>query len=270
MSLITVSALRFGALLAGTLLLGACEKEEGRLEGPAPQASFTSQATVQDYSVDVAFTNTSQDGFIYQWNFGDDTDLSSAANPTHTYNNGGTYNVKLTVSGRGGTSTATKQVTVAPRYSALDRAKQMLTGNSSRTWVLDNTVAAPIVVGPDDANPTQWYAGGAVGSLPACQADDEFTFSMSDQYTYDAKAQTLVAGNTGCAAPLSGTSAYTFGAATGAGVAQFTLARTDAFIGVTDGANRTYRILSIDNQKMVLRVGPPSGAAVHTMKLRVK
>ncbi|TGE21327.1 PKD domain-containing protein [Hymenobacter aquaticus] len=160
-------------------------------------------------------------------------------------------------------------VTYAPQLSALDRAKRLLTGGSSRTWVLDNTQEKTIVVGPSDADPTSYFGGGAAGSLPGCQADDEFTFSDAGVYTYNAKAETLVAG-AGCGAPLSGTSAFTFGGATGAGIAQFELARPTSFIGVTDANNRIYRILAITEQTMLLRVGPPTGGVVHTMKLRVK
>ena len=42
--------------------------------------------------------------------------------------------------------------TYIPQLSALDRAKQFLTGGSSRTWVLDNTVAQTIIVG-NEGNP---------------------------------------------------------------------------------------------------------------------
>jgi PKD repeat protein len=405
-------------LLAGACCaLSACEQEEGQLEGPAPTASFNVQLNTTQYPVVATFTSTSQNGFLYQWDFGDGSSLESRETVTHTYTRPGAYTVKLAVAGRGGTSfapqtvtiptacsnaafgvlvacsgsgstswtfsdqagairrlsasgavlssstaplplcqaddqfsftntfayaydaaggtyvggtcgtarnsnggfifkpngnlgqiilqgrgafiglpdsvsnktydileaTATRlrlqgtnpdgtktEVTLMPQLSAIDRAKQLLTGGSTRTWLLDNTQAAAIVVGPSDADPTSYYPGGAAGSLPGCQADDEFTFTTANQYTYNAFAETLVAGAAGCSAPRSGSSAFTFGAATGAGIAQFELTSPTAFIGVTDAANRIYRIISIDNQHMVLRVGPPSGAVVHTMKLRVK
>ncbi|GAA3937059.1 PKD domain-containing protein [Hymenobacter algoricola] len=161
------------------------------------------------------------------------------------------------------------EVTLVPQLSALDIVKQKLTGGSSRTWLLDNTKAATIVVGPGDADPTSYFPGGALGSLPPCQADDEFTFSTTNVYTYDAKAETLVA-TAGCQAPRSGTSGFVFGPATGAGQAQFDLTTPGTFIGITDANNNKYRILEITDQTMLLRVGPPTGGVVHTMKLRVK
>ncbi|AMJ66263.1 PKD domain-containing protein [Hymenobacter sp. PAMC 26628] len=162
-------------------------------------------------------------------------------------------------------------VTYIPQLSAVDKVKQLLTNGSSKTWMLDNTVDKPIAVGPSDADPTSYYAGGPAGSLPGCQADDEFTFSNANVYTYDAKAETFVAGATGgCQAPRSGTSPFTFGAATGAGIAQFTLGTAGRFIGVTDAPDLTYRILSIDAKHMVLRAGSSTGSLVFTMKLVAK
>lgn len=164
-------------------------------------------------------------------------------------------------------------VTYIPQISAVDRVKLFLTSGSSRTWKLDNSVAAAIVVGPSDADPTSYYAGGAVGSLPPCQADDEFTFTSGNVFQYNAKAETFVAGGSGgCQAPRTNNTTFTFGAATGAGKAQFELATATPMpvIGITDAPDRIYRILEIDNQHMLLRAGSSTGSLVFTMKLVVK
>ncbi|OON66043.1 hypothetical protein B0919_22670 [Hymenobacter sp. CRA2] len=408
-------------LLAGACTLGACEQEEGKLEGPVPTPGFTVQLNTTQFPVVATFTNTTPDGFVNQWDFGDGSPTESGVGlntVTHTYNRPNTYQAKLTVGARGGSNATTQTVTIPtacsnaafaiiagcggtgssawtfsdqpgaikklsasgavisssaapldpcqaddqfsfannfafgydaaggtysgtscgtdrsgnttfifkpngslgqiilqgkrtfiglsdsvvnktydileasptrlrlqgtnpdgtktevtfmPQLSPIDKAKQFLTGGSSRTWVLDNAAQAVIVVGPGDSDPTGYYAGGSPNTLPGCQADDEFTFTTANQFIYDAKAETFVAGSPGsCQAPRSGSSAFTFGAASGAGIAQFELTSPSAFIGVTDAANRIYRIQSIDNQHMVLRAGPPSGAVVHTIKLRVK
>ena len=149
-------------------------------------------------------------------------------------------------------------------------ALNLLTGGSSRTWVLDNMAAATITVGPSDAAPTGYYAGGAAGSLPACQADDEYTFSTNATLSYNALAETFVAGVSTCQAPRSYTSAFGFGPAVGLGFAQIELRQPNAFIGVTDAPGLVYRILSIDNQHMLLRAGRPNGPLVFTFKFRVK
>ncbi len=59
----------------------------------APTAGFTYSYG----SHTVAFTNNSVNASSYLWNFGDG-DTSSDENPTHTYANGGSYNVSLTSS----------------------------------------------------------------------------------------------------------------------------------------------------------------------------
>ncbi len=58
----------------------------------APVADFT--YTVNQTTV--SFTNTSQNGVSYSWNFGDGNN-STEQNPIHTYANPGTYNVTLSV-----------------------------------------------------------------------------------------------------------------------------------------------------------------------------
>ncbi|WP_223648841.1 PKD domain-containing protein [Hymenobacter psoromatis] len=167
-------------------------------------------------------------------------------------------------------------VTYIPQLSALDKAKQALTGGSARTWVLDNTVAAPIVVG-NEASPSGYFPGVPVGGLPACQADDEYTFTADGKFTYDAKAETYVALDAAgkdvyaCQAPRSDNTTFAFGPASGAGVAQFVLGKAGTFIGVTNApTDRIYRIISIDNQHMVLRAGGPTADPLFTMKMRVK
>ncbi len=161
-------------------------------------------------------------------------------------------------------------VTYMPQLSALDRTKQLLTGGSSRTWMLDNAAQAVITVGTE-AQPTAYYPGGPANSLPSCQADDEYTFTSANVLKYNAFAETFVAGTPGtCQAPRTYTSPFTFGPASGTGIAQLELSLPGSFIGITDAPDLVYRILSIDNQTMVLRAGRPTASVVFTIKLRVK
>ncbi|QNH63588.1 PKD domain-containing protein [Hymenobacter sediminicola] len=408
-------------LLMAPLLLASCEKvgDDSQLEGPVPQSTFTFQANTTEFPTVVTFTSTAQDGFLSQWNFGDNS-LASGSPVQHTYVRPGAYQVELITAGRGGTGISAKQtvniadacsnasfsklvdcagsgirvwafsnapgaivresatgtvlsssttlpacqlddqfsfgkeftinyesagqtyqngacgssrnhsgsfvfrpnatgnpqivlkgkggflglpdsvanktyeileatdtrlrlrgtnpdgtrtvVTFAP-YDATAPIKLLLTGGSSRTWMIDNTADAPIVVGTEAA-PTSYFAGVLAGALPACQSDDEYTFSTNDTFTYDAKAETFsAAAGYICTTPQSGTSPYVFGPAAGAGLAQFTLTRAGAFIAATDASptERVYRILSIDNQKMVLRAGSgQNGGTVFTIKMVVR
>ena len=53
------------------------------------------------------------DGLYYEWDFGDNSENSALANPSHTYSKSGAYIVTLTVNDtRGGTSIATAEVTI--------------------------------------------------------------------------------------------------------------------------------------------------------------
>lgn len=242
-------------LLASPLLLASCKKNDtGELQGPVPTASFTTSSKTTGLITTVTFTSTSTDGFLYQWDFGDGT-TGSGQTVTHDYKKGGTIKPVLTVAGRGGTAISAAQSIALPETITL--VKQFLTGEASKTWMLDNTVEAPIIVGTE-GNPGQYYNGAKAGQLPACQADDEYTFSAANIYTYDAKTGTVVAPAQTCDAPRSGTSDFTFGPATGQGYAMITLKKAGAFIGATDVPDLTYRIIDIDAKHMVLRGG--SGA----------
>lgn len=406
-------------ILVGTVALAACRKDEvTSLEGPVPTPGFTVQLNTSQYPVVATFTNTTTDAFLYQWDFGDGSPLVAGQNVTHTYKTAGTYQVKLTAAGRGGTGISPQQpvvipttcgnaafavltacggtgatswtlsdqpgaivklsasgavlsssttltacqlddqfsftslftyaydagagtyangtcgaartgnsdfvykpsgalgqivlqrnksfigqpdsvanktydileatstklrlqgtnpdgtrtvTTYIPQLSALDRAKQLLTGGSTRTWTLDNTVANAIIVGTEAA-PSTYNVSGSAGSLPACQADDEYTFTSANAFTYDAKGETFTAGMYTCqAGRTDNNTTFTFGPATGAGLAQLVLAKTGSFIGVTDApTSRVYRIISIDNQHMTLRAGSSTDPVVFTFQLKVK
>lgn len=257
-------------LLSSALLLGACEKDDtGSLDDAVPTSDFTTTSRAVGLTTEITFTATNKDGFLYQWEFDDGT-VGSGQQVVHVYSKSGLVKPRLITAYRGGTSVSAQKEIVLPTVT--DLVKNLLTGGSSRTWKLDNTTNAPIVVGTEAA-PTSYFPGVVAGGLPACQSDDEYTFSGSNVLTYDAKAETFTAGVFACLAPLSGTSAFTFGPATGSGFAQVQLARAGAFIGTTDASptEQVYRILAIDNQKMTLRAGSgQNGGTVFTMKLVVK
>jgi PKD repeat protein len=78
----------------------------------APVAAFTQNTTLGQAPLTVQFTNQSTgDITSYFWNFGDGA-TSTDRNPSHIFRGVGTYNVILTITGPGGSSIVTRQVSV--------------------------------------------------------------------------------------------------------------------------------------------------------------
>ena len=89
-----------------TVLFSSCEKEP-----PAPVAAFSFTGGGCTAPCAVLFNNESTNATSYLWVFGDGT-TSTQKNPTKTYNVGGTYSVKLTATGTGGSATSTRLVLI--------------------------------------------------------------------------------------------------------------------------------------------------------------
>src|SRR5204863_975452 len=80
-----------------------------------PTAAFSFAPNSPFTLSNVTFTNGSTDdgSFTSSWNFGDNSPLSTDANPVHQYATSGTYTVTLTVTDGGNlTSSVSHQVTV--------------------------------------------------------------------------------------------------------------------------------------------------------------
>ncbi|MFQ3568070.1 MAG: PKD domain-containing protein [Aggregatilineales bacterium] len=79
----------------------------------APTANFSLSTTSGDAPLTVQFTDQSAGAVTARfWNFSDGTS-SAEPNPVHTFTRPGIYNVFLTVTGPGGSSTTSRQITVA-------------------------------------------------------------------------------------------------------------------------------------------------------------
>ena len=78
-----------------------------------PQVDFTANDTCLN-TQPIQFTNTSSSGnFFYQWNFGD-TNTGVGQNPSHSYQQSGTYNVTLTASTNYCSNSITHPVIIHP------------------------------------------------------------------------------------------------------------------------------------------------------------
>ena len=174
------------ALIA--VVLTSCKKDP-------PVSSFTYVAT----GLSVAFTSTSTNSDTYLWEFGDGQS-STEMNPVHKYVGGGDNEVKLTVTGKGGTDY--KRVTITVVVSLAD-VKDMLSGGSAatngKTWVLKTSAITPgdgaSAVEPSMKvlipTPADFY--GWLGREKNPGLIDEFTFKSDGSYSVNAKNDTVIA-----------------------------------------------------------------------------
>jgi PKD repeat protein len=139
-----------------TLTILSCKKKDNDTPTPtpAPVASFTVTNGGCIGPCTVTFTNTSQNATSYSWDFGDGSSVSTAVSPTHQYTLAGTYTVRLTATGAGGTNSATSNVVIsAPQYyitfdadnvpvSFTDISAVRNTTASPRTLTISGTQAA--------------------------------------------------------------------------------------------------------------------------------
>lgn len=80
-------------VLASIAAFTACKDED--IPPALPTASFSVSGGNCEAPCEVSFTNTSTDATEYIWDFGDGSATSAETNPVHTYQNGGTFSVKL-------------------------------------------------------------------------------------------------------------------------------------------------------------------------------
>jgi len=109
------------AVVGLVLMLGlACAKAE------APQAGFKGEPTTGVVPLTVNFTDESTGEITsWKWSFGD-FKTDTAINPSHTYDDAGTYIVSLEVKGPGGEDTEMKQYYVYVLKISEAATKEML------------------------------------------------------------------------------------------------------------------------------------------------
>ncbi|MFH0731978.1 MAG: PKD domain-containing protein [Candidatus Omnitrophota bacterium] len=142
-------------------------------------ANFTAQPTTGTAPLRVEFTDTSSDSAVsWQWDFGDETPISTEQNPVHVYQSVGEYTVTLTVTDQDGlTDTETKtnyiKVTV-PTPPVAD-------------FTADDTEGeAPFTVNFTDTstnNPTSWDWDFGDGTPHSTLQNPSHEYTQADQYT---------------------------------------------------------------------------------------
>jgi PKD repeat protein len=264
-----ISHTKVVSLLSAMLILalaGCSPKEKGELGSPA-DASFTITPVAGRVNT-FLLTSTSTNAINYQWDKGNGNFVKGKAIDTAYFPLKGTYTVQLRAFGRGGYDTASRSVVVDVDDILSNPQFQMLT---AKTWKLDPAAGANAIIVGTEANPAQYFGGGA---LAGCQTDDTYTFTTALKLTYNAAGATFnggnIAPNFSCDSDRSYSNlSFTFtpGVTAGAGLATITLpgAVPANFIGVTDVSSNFYRIISISANAMVLRSGTTT-ETVHQFK----
>ncbi|MBK7475337.1 MAG: hypothetical protein IPI11_04700 [Haliscomenobacter sp.] len=182
-----------GALLA----FSGCEQEEYSLGDLTPPSNI--EITVQivgvstatpngDGSGDVNFTIKATGALAYKIDFDASDGISlvhlTTGKASRKYTKLGTnkYTVTAVVYGKGGTSsTATKEITVQSNFTPDASIINNLTGGTSKTWIVDKTVAGHFGVGPwEDGTPSPiWWAAGVNEKVACCNCFYTTTFTFA-------------------------------------------------------------------------------------------
>ncbi len=119
----------------------------------APVAGFTQDRTAGVAPLTVQFTDQSSGSVTtYLWNFSDGS-TTTERNPVHTFTTPGTYNVFLTVTGPGGSSSVTRQITVTSVIPPT--ATPTATFTPTFTPSPTNTETATVIPPADTSTPTE-------------------------------------------------------------------------------------------------------------------
>lgn len=252
-----------------------------------------------DGSGDVKINITATNALSYKvgYNVSGPTDLVYAPSNSFTkkFTSVGlnTYRITVVVFGKGGTSsTLTKDVTIQFDYTPADPTLiPNLTGESSKTWVVDKSVPGHLGVGPfigDGFESPIWWSAGVNEKVACCNCfyTSTFTFAKvagSNSYTLQVtnpdgaftKTGALTtlpgipdSGEEGCYAYSGGTSAISFIPAS-SGIAASTpstqtsiqLSGNATYIGY-GAVQKEYEILVLTSTYMYLRVqGTETGNA---------
>ena len=256
-------------LLALSTLLVQCTKDTLGLVGSASVAEFTYKVLpLQDtlpFAYAVTFTNASEEATQYQWDFGDNTSVSSEKNPVHTYTTGGEYVVKLISVGTNGNNTISKRIFVIDACQNDFFNKLTNCNNLVWTWSPD-----PNAIRVLSADGSQVFFEGPAAN---CQVDDLYKFYKDGKFEYDANGQTFDA-QAGFSCQTAKANATGFKVVSRAGqlpaIILNNIATGSPFIGTTDIiVSNKYEVVSYTENNMVLR-GILAGTGGQRLEIKMK
>lgn len=171
------------------VLAVSCKKKDPQL-GEVPtqaDAGFTYQPSAANANI-IEFFAVNSDLQAF-WDLGNGQ-TSTGSTAIGIYPNAGTYTVKLTVFGSGGSASSTQQIVIdqtdptlldGPIYAALTGGS---TGPGFKTWVIDSISSAHFGVGPDPIGAAgdypEWWAAAPLDKAGAGMYDDKYTFYLNN------------------------------------------------------------------------------------------
>jgi len=142
-----------------------------------------------DGSGDIKVTATADNALAYKVDFGSTEAKNFVAMKNGVYNykyttlGTKTYTVTVIAYGSGGTATtATKTITVKFDYKPADFIVTNLTGGTSKTWIVDKSVAGHFGVGPwagDGSRAPVWWSAGVNEKVNCCNCFYTSTFTFT-------------------------------------------------------------------------------------------
>lgn len=189
----------------------SCNEEEyslGELSAPANVLINTEVVGVDathpngDGSGSVKITVTGDNALSYKIDYDANTPLDLVYLPTgmttkkYTSVGVNTYRITVVAYGKGGSSTnVTKDVTVRSDFTVAPEIVTALTNNTSKTWVVDKSVAGHLGVGPWNVASIrpEWWAGGVNEKVASanCFYTATFTFAkVASSGTYSLQVAT--------------------------------------------------------------------------------
>jgi PKD repeat protein len=138
--------------------------------------AFTASTAQCQAPCEVSFKNTTENASAYEWNFGDGS-VSSEANPSHTFNQAGTYTVKLVASKEGQHKEETLEIKVIQTTTPELGPKAEFSSNKTKcdapcTIVFSNA--------SQNADKYRWDFGNGDSSE---EVNPTYTFKNSGQFT---------------------------------------------------------------------------------------
>lgn len=179
----------FLLLALATTIAVSCKKKDPQL-GEAPtqaDAAFTHQPSAANANI-IEFSAVNTD-IQAVWDLGNGQ-TATGSNVTGIYPNAGTYTVKLTVFGSGGSASTTQDIIIdqtdpslldGPIYAALTGGS---TGPGFKTWVIDSVSSAHFGVGPDPIGAAgdypEWWAASPGDKAGVGMYDDRYVFYLNN------------------------------------------------------------------------------------------